>query len=71
MDKPENPPAFPNPYYSNVPGMTLRDWYAGQALAGLAGCITGGYIPTDEEYKEAAVVSLCLADALLAARGEA
>jgi hypothetical protein len=51
--------------------MTLRDWYAGQALAGLAGCITGGYIPTDEEYKEAAVVSLCLADALLAARGEA
>jgi hypothetical protein len=24
--------AFPRP---NVPGMTLRDWYAGQALAGL------------------------------------
>lgn len=28
MSDPENPPAFPN-------GMTLRDWFAGQALAGI------------------------------------
>lgn len=39
-DKPENPPAFPrtgegfgNELY-DAPGMTLRDWFAGQALAG-------------------------------------
>jgi len=39
-------PAFPVPSYvnadgethhSSVQGMTLRDWFAGQALAGLAG----------------------------------
>jgi hypothetical protein len=37
-------PAFPsvgegfgNPSYS-APGMTLRDWFAGQALAGLLAC---------------------------------
>lgn len=32
-DKPENPPAFPqsDTIYG---GMTLRDWFAGQALAG-------------------------------------
>lgn len=34
-DKPENPPAFPVPSISD--GMTLRDWFAGQALAGLLG----------------------------------
>jgi hypothetical protein len=37
-EQPENPPAFPrtgegvgNPRYDE-PGMTLRDWFAGQAL---------------------------------------
>lgn len=40
MDKPNNPPAFPrtgegfgNSLY-DTPGMSLRDWFAGQALAG-------------------------------------
>lgn len=27
-------PAFPNCHPSSEPGMTLRDWFAGQALAG-------------------------------------
>lgn len=42
MDKPENPPAFPmigtnahSDQYIEHPGMSLRDWFAGQALAGM------------------------------------
>lgn len=34
QDKPGNPPAFPVPD-SNHLGMSLRDWFAGQALMGL------------------------------------
>ena len=43
-DKPENPNAFPNPFYNNIFGMTLRDYFAGQALAGLlaSGATYGG-----------------------------
>lgn len=29
-----NPPAFPVPFEGGQPGMTLRDWFAGQALVG-------------------------------------
>lgn len=38
-DKPENPQAFPhgNPTHGGDIGMTLRDYFAGQALAGLSG----------------------------------
>ena len=28
-------PAFPNPHYNNVYGMTLRDYFAAKALQGL------------------------------------
>lgn len=42
MKEISNPPAFPstgegfgNPQYSTM-GMTLRDWFAGQALSGLS-----------------------------------
>jgi hypothetical protein len=28
-------PAFPRPMVAAAPGMTLRDWFASQALAGL------------------------------------
>lgn len=33
--QPDNPPAFPIVFPTNMhsPGMTLRDWFAGQALA--------------------------------------
>lgn len=35
-DQPPNPPAFPHPSGAQgCDGMTLRDWFAGQALAGL------------------------------------
>jgi len=67
-------PAFPmtgegchNPLYSQ-PGMTLRDYLAGQALAGL--CVPGlkdGPI-TDWEFEEIAPVAWKAADAMLAAR---
>ena len=37
-EQPENPPAFPRNSKLRVdgsePGMTLRDWFAGQALVG-------------------------------------
>lgn len=37
MSDQDNPPAFPmgNPEQGGHDGMTLRDWFAGQALAGL------------------------------------
>jgi hypothetical protein len=28
-------PAFPTRYHEDMHGMTLRDWFAGQALAGM------------------------------------
>lgn len=31
----EKEAAFPQPYEHAAPGMTLRDWFAGQALAGI------------------------------------
>lgn len=35
--------AFPIPHYSSHSGMTLRQWYAGQALSGLT------HLPTSNE----------------------
>ena len=51
--------AFPNSNYEN--GMSLRDWFAGQALADLAA--------TDSE--DVALECYQIADAMLAHRGEA
>lgn len=69
MSKPENPPAFPrtgegfgNPLY-DAPGMTLRDWFAGQVLSWPS---NGSICPDD-----AATFAYDYADAMLDARGEA
>lgn len=74
MSAPENPPAFPQhvvPAYRQVPeiwGMSLRDWFAGQALSGQL-----AFSPSDAFEKvhfEKDVAELCyrFADAMLAAR---
>jgi hypothetical protein len=67
-------PAFPAPAYAaNITdkGMTLRDYFAAQALAGL--CVPGlkdGPI-TEWEFDRIAPVAWKAADAMLAARKEA
>ena len=73
--KPENPPAFPNTGNSNWGmdpdyGMTLRDWFAGQALAGglASGAPIDGANPDHRE--ELAVTVYAIADAMLATREE-
>jgi hypothetical protein len=44
MSAPENPPAFPvamiPEWQEGSPGMSLRDWFAGRALAGMASIVT-------------------------------
>lgn len=68
----EGGPAFPGqPWpdkagvYEKAPGMSLRDWFAGQALAGIcAHPDTGNAPPCEGEAR----VAYAFADAMLAAR---
>jgi len=63
--KPDNPRAFPNTYDA---GMTLRDYFAGQALAGsCASAIPGRPTYTAEQL---AAGCYALADAMLAERAK-
>lgn len=62
---PENPPAFPKGgAYSMQSGMTLRDWFAGQALAGMMTEADGAR----PEY--CARFAFAVADAMLAERAK-
>lgn len=55
-------PAFPNRgTIAPCPGMTLRDWFAGQALAGMIACDSGS-------WAQLATRAYQSADAMLAAR---
>lgn len=68
MSEAENPPAFPREDYqaNDAPGqrgMSLRDWFAGQALTGLVFRTQPGFLP-----EKAAKIAFAYADAMLAAR---
>jgi hypothetical protein len=78
MNAPENPPAFPCqalgsdglPEVSASDGMTLRDWFAGQALAGL---MSNENTPFSADYAEVEPRQIAeavyeIADAMLTAR---
>ena len=65
MTKPDDGgPAFPVPYLCSVYGMTLRDWFAGQALAGMS---SKSLTASNEEIAQAAYWR---ADAMLAQRNK-
>lgn len=62
----KNPPAFAhgNPEQGGDPGMSMRDYFAGQAMAGLCAHPEAGELPNDS----IACLSFALADAMLKAR---
>ena len=62
-------PAFPG-LYVGEPGMTLRDWFAGQALAGICAPLYDDESPTIWKHREFAKGAYMFADAMLAARKE-
>jgi len=64
MSKFTGGPAFPRGEIQSAPGMTLRDYFAGQALAS----INLGIGVTDEFYSRTAKHCYALADAMLKAR---
>lgn len=70
-------PAFPGqPWpdrvgvYEKAPGMTLRDWFAGQALAGIAANSNGIFIGGEIRHDTPAYARVAyeIADAMLAER---
>jgi len=66
MDSDTSKPAFPNPHFKGFMGMSLRDWFAGQALSGLVG---GKGVVGATDAKSLAKSAYSLADAMLEARG--
>jgi len=58
-----NPPAFPNPHRTDQTGMTLRDYFAAKAMQGIL------FEGLDES--ETAKNAYAMADAMIAARGQA
>jgi hypothetical protein len=72
-----NPRAFPDPSCGADRGMTLRDYFAGQALAGL--CANNsviaynpncGFSIVNTDQDGIAALAASLADAMLKTRGE-
>lgn len=69
-NEPENPNAFPSdPVYPRHPGMTLRDWFAGQAMAAIIAKMPFQEFPEDfSPYEKSAIGAYDYADAMLRAR---
>lgn len=76
----DNPPAFPTMYHPDshagqgCAGMTLRDWFAGQAVAGITAALVGKReddLTTDQWHQGMAHGAYSIADAMLAARSQA
>lgn len=71
-DKPVNPPAFPNNVagknYSDYVGMSLRDYFAGQALVGLLA--NPAIEHCGKQFELNIVRAYDYADKMLQARGE-
>lgn len=70
-------PAFPNTddaqYYGT--GMTLRDWFAGQALPAIISATSAGQHDPSQKHGKGVELSIAmdaylLADAMIAARGD-
>jgi len=62
FNKPTNPPAFPNPHYHTVSGMTLRDYFAAKAMQAMETRNASG------TYHSRAIHAYEQADAMLKAR---
>lgn len=72
MSEPENPPAFAA-YAENCGqvGMTLRDWFAGQAMSSVVRTFADQPIGNEREaYANIAKLSFGIADAMLAERAK-
>mgnify|MGYP000194490858 CR=1 FL=1 len=74
IERAEGGPAFPNSgayghtgEYLPEGGMTLRDWFAGQAIGGL--CADPSNHQLFSGHGDAAINAYAIADAMLAARG--
>jgi len=65
----DNTPAFPNPHYNNVYGMTLRDYFAAKAMQAFLSSwiIRNDYPETDLIVAEHAYA---MADEMMKARSE-
>lgn len=72
-------PAFPTPFLATeagraaaqaLGGMSLRDWFAGQALAGEMASYAGSCADPANHADEIAARCLKIADAMLAARAK-
>lgn len=74
MSDKNNPPAFPVTAGQQVytHGMTLRDWFAGQALMGICANTYTPWSPDAADIEDGQITkaSYDLADAMLAARGQ-